>query len=136
MDSPRTAITWSANQQYLDDFAVYYRTAQKLFLISRKDTKLVVDLFDHVHQIYVMEEPYLDNVEHEKLLKMHDDIRKKVEWFASQNQAMQNRNFGSIYYLLDIFFRELNRIAVAKRFFPMAQRERSLDDKMNAMRQK
>ena len=139
-EPPKTNITWSANENFLQDFSAYFATAQKLFLMCRKDNRIVLDLFFHIHQLYIMEKPYLDGDEGEVktqaggLKAAHDFIQHQTEIYSRSRDSYRRDNFDRIYRMLDLFFIELVDIAVQKKFFPMAQRARNLEDVKHAMR--
>jgi hypothetical protein len=139
-ESPKTNITWSANENYLNQFSAYFTTAQKLFLMSRRNNGYILDLFYHVHEVYRMEEPYFDGdvtVENSQawtLKTAHNQIQKNVEIYSRQPEGYRRNNFDRIYNQLDILFSELTKIAVQKNFFPKAQKARNLDDVKKSMR--
>jgi hypothetical protein len=141
-ENPGTNITWSANEKYLADFAIYFQAAQKLFLMCRRSNGLIVDLFDHVHEVYRMERPYLDkdgNKRNSTQLKemddRHDKLRKQVDHFATQSGRYQANNFGRLYYEIDAFFSELTHVAVEKNFFPRAAKVRTVQEITKSLRQ-
>lgn len=117
-------------------------TAQKLFLLCRKDRNLITDLFDHVHEIYRMELPYFDKgnekteSQEKKMAETHDVLRKAVDVYVMQNDSYKKHNFGTLYYKIDAFFTELTKIAVEKSFFPKASRQRTVDELTESMRLK
>jgi hypothetical protein len=127
-DEPKTSITWSANEEYLRDFAMYFIKAQMLFPLSRRDNKLLTHLFDHIHEVYRMELPYCDKKERDELNTKHDDIRKRVENYLAQTDGYRRDNFGKLFYMLDNFFTRLTDVAVEKKFFPIASKSRTIKD--------
>ncbi len=70
-----------------------------------------------------------------EMSEKHDVLRKKVDFFSTQNEVYQRDNFGKLYYEIDAFFTDLTRIAVRKNFFPNAVRERTIKDTINSLRQ-
>ena len=130
----KTSITWTASQEYLQDFAAYFKTAQKLFVLCRKDRGLLIDLFDHMHEVYRMEVPYFDK--DSGMEERHDELRKKVDAFVSAPDSYKKNNFGRLYYEIDAFFTELTTVAVQKNFFPKASKSRTPEEIANhALRQ-
>ena len=138
-----TKTTWSANQPFSEDFAAYYFAAQKLFLMCRKDKNLLVDLFDHVHEVYRMEMPYFDKganknnkTQQLEMAEKHDKIRKKIDVYISQPDGYKRNNFGRLYYEVDAFFSELTSIAVDKNFFPSRSQTRTVDQITDSLKLK
>jgi hypothetical protein len=136
MDERKTNITWSANDQYLKDFAAYFMQSQLTFRQCRANRNLVVDVFDYMHEVYRMEIPYLVAKELDGLSAEHDEIRKIVDNYSTSSDQYKAHNFGRIYYRMDAFFTKLTRIAVEKQFFPKKGTERTFNEKLDTMRQK
>jgi hypothetical protein len=134
-DSQQTHITWGANENFAQDFARQYELAQAYFRVCRHTRSAVIDLFDCIHQVYVMEEPYLDDVQLGELKKVDADLACAIN-NCKRSETFMRCNGPRLCSELDSFFRKLNRIAVEKKFFPMAAKARSLDEKLNALRQK
>jgi hypothetical protein len=130
VDSQQTHITWGANENFAQDFARQYELAQAYFRVCRHTKSAIVDLFDCIHQVYVMEEPYLDDAQIGKFKQIDHDLSCSIN-NCKRSEIFMRSNYQRIYFELDAFFRELNKIAVAKKFFPMAFHPRTLEQRLD-----
>ena len=146
-EEPHTNIGWSANERYLQDFANFFEMAQLAFQSSRDNIKLLPSLFDHVHEVYRMEQPYFEkryNKEKEldadcelaTMIKKHDDLQRRMDKYRTADPIFRKTNFRRLFNDVDLFFSILTTAAVEHNFFPRATRERTYDDKLDSMRQK
>lgn len=145
-EAPKTNISWSANDRYLQDFANFFEMAQLAFRTSRDNIRLLPSLFDHVHEVYRMEKPYYDHkqgkddrldpeCELAKMVGKHDELQRRMDRYRTADPIYRKTNFRRLYNDLDLFFTELTVAAVSHNFFPRATMERTYQDKLNALKQ-
>ncbi len=150
----RTNITWSAYEEYLQDFSNYYKVAQRCFLDSYQNNVLIPSLWHLNHQLYIMEKPYYEKrlvpckicgkpkdgtdaqTQYERMKAWHDRIDKLVLNYRSNlgNERFRRNNSYHLLNVIDEFFTELTELAVEKNFFPKAFKPRSVLDLTSDLR--
>jgi len=130
----KTSISWSAADRYLQNFANYFEISQTLFLTIRPNhIEKLPRLWDAIHELWRMENPYLDDDEGKKLDVMHKKVSSLMENYRNATTSIyRQQNFNRIYKEIDEFFIEITKIAVRKGFFPTPKKLRSLDDRLDA----
>ena len=140
-DNPKTHITWSDNDGFLQDFTFYYRQAQQYHAACSSSRRFFIPFFTAIHEIYRMEEPYFENnaksgkTELEMFREEYEQLENDVNQYLSQDENFRYDNFHRILSKADRFFSKLTHVAVEKGFFPKVGKARTLEDVKKTLRQ-
>ena len=116
-DTSKMTTLRNVEVEYLQTFMDYYKMAQRMLILCRKNSEMLVELFDCIHTLYVMLMPYSDGESMNELMERHNRLRKKIDNYAMMHHGEKKNNFGSIYYELDELFTKINMLAAKKKFF-------------------
>lgn len=131
----QSTSSWSANDIVLEDFMAKYIRTQAYFQVCRDNNRLLVKLFDSMREVYRMEKGYMRESSKRIMVAKYDKINKEINNYMNCGDNYKKHNFGRLYNQMDTFFTDLTEEAIAIHFWPTKITERSLDDKLSALRQ-